>query len=69
MCSGSVDGGISVEEPFDVAHARNAAHGGHQLLKLLLVAYVDRHFDDAAIVIGLRLGFETADVGVLPSVD
>src|ERR1035437_7307218 len=65
MCSGSVDRGISVEEPLDVAYARNAAHGGYQLLALLLVAHVDRHFDHAAIVIGRASGFEAADVGVL----
>src|ERR1035441_19294 len=53
MCSGSVDRGISVEEPLDVAYARDAAHGGYQLFELFLVPYVDRHLDDAAIVIGL----------------
>src|ERR1035441_7644255 len=63
MCSGSVDGGISVEEPLDVAYARDPAHGGYQLFELFLVAYVDRHLDDAAVVIGLAPGFEGADVG------
>src|ERR1035437_7455603 len=65
MCSGSVDRGISVEEPLDVAHAGDAAHGGYQLFELFLVAHVDGHFDDAAIVIGRALGFQAADVGVL----
>src|ERR1035437_4579562 len=65
MCSGSVDRGISVEQPLDVAYARNAAHGGQQLFELFLVAHVDGHFDDTAIVIGLGLGFEAADVGIL----
>src|ERR1035438_5821430 len=64
MCSGSVDRGISVEEPLDIAYARDAAHGGYQLFELFLVAHVDRHLDDAAIVIGRALGFEAADVGV-----
>src|ERR1039458_6679822 len=64
MCSGSVDRGISVEEPLDVAYARDAAHGGYQLFELFLVPYVDRHLDDAAVVIGLAPGFEGADVGV-----
>src|ERR1035441_2184538 len=65
MCSGSVEKGISVEEPLDVAHARNAPHGGYQLFELLLVAHVHGHFNHAAIVIGRTLGLEAADVGVL----
>src|SRR5260370_274533 len=65
MCSGSVDTDISVEEPLDVAHAGDAAHGGYEFFELFFVAHIDGHFHDAAIVIGGALGFQAADVGVL----
>src|SRR5215467_11197291 len=53
------------EEPLDVAHAGDAPHGPNQLLELLFVANIDRHLDDAPIMIQLRLRFQVANVGVL----
>src|SRR6202162_1767752 len=75
MCSGSVWGSMtsaagasiiaaaSMQQPFYVAHAGDAAHGGHQLFELLLVAHVHGHFHQRAIVIEVGLGFEAADIG------
>src|SRR5580692_3062082 len=60
----------SIQQPFDIAYAGDAAHSYHQFFELLLIAHIDRHLDDSAIaLLGVGPGLEAADVGVLGGED